>query len=607
MNRRQSPQPPARAARSGVRATRARALRRAAARLAAALVLPGLLCAGAQSQTAASETAAARGEPARTIVTLQPWRQTSTVTVHAAAGGPLQATLVNLNPAVNAWFVLALEHAGRGRSATYHLESAGPRQKLQLNAAGAGSLDVTADGRTTRCTILSAEIDGPLERARRSNLPFAPLCDGRLYLRNPVRGSRTELEATSEFLRDHVWGGEKIVGFVRSELFRDSFAERARPAADGPVAGGAADGPPPAAVRPESAARAVVPGMLGIELADAARGVVLGQWYAARGAADVYVSVVEPAAVADTPVTRTGRPWRPDAVEAEALAYLVAFDLSRLDVGFALGTEHPRLGWSAHIRDEARNPAAPGPDGIDTAAPLARTGILAPTLQPRAVATFTGGFKREHGAFRQGTLAQRNRGSHYGFVEQGVVFSTPVAGLATLFVLNDGTVDMKTWTEADSALLPSLRDARQNGVALLEPDPAGGAPAVGALVEQWGPGNWSGSAQGQLRTLRAGACLLDRASKRYLVYGYFSTATPPTMARVFQAYGCRHAMHLDMNALEHTYLALYSRQGPRIAVEHLVKGMSVLDRQSGADLLPRFLGLADNRDFFYVLRRTPAR
>jgi len=106
-----------------------------------------------------------------------------------------------------------------------------------------------------------------------------------------------------------------------------------------------------------------------------------------------------------------------------------------------------------------------------------------------------------------------------------------------------------------------------------------------------GPGNWSGSAQGQLRTLRAGACLLDRASKRYLVYGYFSTATPPTMARVFQAYGCRYAMHLDMNALEHTYLALYSRQGPRIAVEHLVRGMSVLDRQSGADLLPRFSAL----------------
>jgi len=606
MSRQQHPQPPARCARSGARTTGTTARRRVAARLAAALALPGLLFAGTHAQPAAGEAAAARSEPAPTIVTLQPSRQTSTVTVEAAAGGPLQATLVNLNPAVNTWFVLALEHGGRGRPATYHLENAGPRQKLQLSAAGAGSLDVTADGRTTRCTILSAEIEGPLERARRSNLPFAPLCDGRLYLRNPVRGSRTELEATSEFLRDHVRGGEKIVGFVRSELFRDSFAERARPAADEPVAGGAADGPPPAAIRPESAARAVVPGMLGIELADAARGVVLGQWYAARGAADVYVSVVEPAAVAGTPVTRTGRPWRPDAVESEALAYLVAFDLSRLDVGFALGTDHPRLGWSAHMRDEARNPAAAGPDGIDTAAPLARTGMLAPTLQPRAVATFTGGFKREHGAFRQGALAQRNRGSHYGFVEQGVVFSTPVAGLATLFVQDDGTVGMATWRAEDAQRIGTLRHARQNGMALVEAGPAG-TPVAGRTVEQWGIGNWSGSADERLRTLRAGACVVEQAGRRFLVYGYFSSATPRAMARVFLAYGCSYAMHLDMNALEHTYLALYPRSGSRLGVEHLVPGMSVLDKSLGATLMPRFLSFPDDRDFFYLTRRRAPR
>jgi hypothetical protein len=540
-------------------------------------------------------------------VALQPSRQTSTVAVEAG-GATVRATLINLNPAINAWFVLALEDTARRRSTAYHLENADPRQQLRLNAAGGGAIDVVSGGSVTRCAILSAVPEGALERARRSNLPFAPLCDGRLYLRNPVRGSRTELEATSEFLRDHVWGGEKIVGFVRGELFRDSYVERAKSAgAAGPVAGGVAGGPPKALVRQESAARAVVPGMLGIELADATGGVLLGQWYAVRGLEDAYVSVMEPAAVADAPAGRGSRPWRADAVEADALVYLVAFDLSRFDLGFALGTDHPRLGWSAHIRDETRDAALPGPDGIDAAAPLARTGMLAPALQARAAATFTGGFKREHGAFRQGALAQRNRGSHYGFAEQGVLFSTLVPGLATLYVLNDGTVDMKTWTTGDDALLPRLRDARQNGVALVEPDAAGGAPVVGALVDQWGPGNWSGSAQGQLRALRAGACLLAHASKRYVIYGYFSAATPPTMARVFQAYGCRYAMHLDMNALEHTYLALYTRQGPRMAVEHLVKGMSVLDKESGADLLPRFLGFPDNRDFFYVLRRTPAR
>ena len=204
---------------------------------AAAIAVLASLCAGSSAQTAA-------GDAARNIVALQPWRQASAATI-----GPLQATLVNLNPAVNAWFVLTLDDAGRRRSATYHLENASPRQQVQLNAAGGGSLDVTADGRTTRCAILSVEAEGVLERARRSNLPFSPLCDGRLYLRNPVRGSRTELEATSEFLRDHVWGGEKIVGFVRSEFFRDSYAERAKSAAAGPAASPPCRRPPRARSR----------------------------------------------------------------------------------------------------------------------------------------------------------------------------------------------------------------------------------------------------------------------------------------------------------------------------------------------------------------------
>jgi hypothetical protein len=33
--------------------------------------------------------------------------------------------------------------------------------------------------------------------------------------------------------------------------------------------------------------------------------------------------------------------------------------------------------------------------------------------------------------------------------------------------------------------------------------------------------------------------------------------------------------------------------------------MEVLDRSEAGRLLPRFLGYADNRDFFSMLRRTP--
>jgi len=83
----------------------------------------------------------------------------------------------------------------------------------------------------------------------------------------------------------------------------------------------------------------------------------------------------------------------------------------------------------------------------------------------------------------------------------------------------------------------------------------------------------------------------------------FSAATPSAMARVFQAYQCRYAMLLDMNALEHTYLALHQRIGSRIILQHLIKGMSQLDRSSNGAIVPRFVGYPDNRDFFSVMER----
>ena len=62
-------------------------------------------------------------------------------------------------------------------------------------------------------------------------------------------------------------------------------------------------------------------------------------------------------------------------------------------------------------------------------------------------------------------------------------------------------------------------------------------------------------------------------------------------------------MQLDMNALEHTYLAIYVVRREERVVEHLIEGMAVLDQQSHGELAPRFLSLPDDRDFFYLTRR----
>jgi hypothetical protein len=517
-----------------------------------------------------------------TIVDLQPTRRSDRVTVGGSQ--PAALTLTALNPSVGAWFELTVESPGR-TPATYHLEAADPaRQRIALDHERPGGLTIAVDDAVRRCGLWPGDA---LASARRSALAYAPLCGETLYLRNAVSGRRTALEATTQFLRDHVWRGEEIVGFVRREFYADAFIERGEAVAAATAATPGAVGPPPAS----AADAAVVPATLGIDVGT--RGALrIGHWYPASGAPGVWVSVARPSAL---PVRKPL-----DAIEAEALDYLVAFDLAAFEVGFALGAEHPRLGWSDRVPASLRDDR-PGPDGIASAAPLVRLGMLSPALHARAAATFTGGFKREHGAFRHGALARSEQGSHYGLVEQGVVFSRLVPGLATLAVMDDGTVDMKTWSADDALRIGTIRHARQNGVALVER--TAGTSVPGPLVDQWGPGNWSGSADERLRSLRAGACLLEDGARRFLVYGWFSTATPRAMSQVFLAYGCRYAMHLDMNALEHTYLALYARAGSAITVQHLVSGMSVLDRESGGTLAPRFLGYADDRDFFYLLRR----
>jgi hypothetical protein len=579
-----------------------------AALFAAALVASAAEAGPALHPPPANQAAEYQAEVPKTIIQLQQFRQTTSIVAEGSGGRRGTATLVELNPQINTWLLLTLDWGEGGERAAYHLENPNPReQRIVLDGNTPQGIRISSGSDSVLCDLWSGSPTTALELARRSALPYAPLCGGRLYLRNPVRAGYTNLERVTGFLRDHVWGGEKIIGFVRQELYRDAFMERESPGAASPSASGgpaSSNAPQSASLSEANADRSVMAEHLGIDLADSARDLTLGRWYPARGAPGVYVSVIQPKAIA-TDILGSYRNIvnNLDPKEADALVYLVAFDLAEFDLGFALGSEHPRVGWSERTLSAVRIENVPGPDGIDSVAPLVTNGMVSPALAARTAATFTGGFKRQHGAFRYGALALQNYGSHYGFIEQGTVFSKLQPGLATLYVLNDGTVNMQTWTKNDDRLLSRIKHARQNGVPLIERDAATGVSVPGSLVARWGPGNWSGSAEENLRTLRAGACLQETASRRFLVYGYFSAATPSAMARVYQAYGCKYAMHLDMNALEHTYLALYVRKGDQIVVGQLIQGMAEVDKKASTGLVPRFLGFPDNRDFFYLMRR----
>lgn len=538
---------------------------------------------------------------AKSVLDLQLFSEAANVMLADGTG----AELIDVNPGVHAWFVLRLAGAPGGPDAVYHLENPDPEGvEVRLETRGLVLRDAAGD---TPCDLGPA--GALLAAAHASGKTYAPLCGGRLYVRNPTVGRRTKLEIATDFLRDNVWGGESITTFVRSTLYQDRFlatseviAPRDPRAKLRPRPAGA---PRRAAVDPRYEGSYLKTVELGLELDNDRAGEVLaGRWYAVREQPGVYFSALQPRLVAPEVIAaQKGRVNALDDVESAALVYMVAFDLARFDTGFALGTDHPRVGWSERVPEATRVASLPGPDGIDTVAPFVRTGRLSPAQGRRVAATFTGGFKRSHGAFKYNVLSRRNHGSHYGFVEQGAVLSKLQPGLATALVWDDGTVELKTWTADDDTRLGHVRHARQNGVPVLETEPATGETRPGALVTRWGEGNWSGSQDQRLRSLRAGLCLQEDGDARFLIYGYFSSATPSAMARGFQAYGCRYAMMLDMNALEHTYLAVYHRDDEALTASHLITGMNVLDESLDGRGLPRFVAFADNRDFFYLLRR----
>ncbi len=284
-------------------------------------------------------------------------------------------------------------------------------------------------------------------RAQASQETYAPLCGGRLYLRNRAEGHKTTLEWATDFLRRYVPGGERITSFVREKFYRDAFLDTSEVIPAKSAGAGAARPQPtgtpvPPLLNPLYADHYLIPHELGIELQDQTDGrVLVGRWYRVKDIPGVFVSTIQPKLTSEEVVrTQQARINSLDEVEASALVYLVAFDLSRFEVGFAMGTEHPRVDWSPRVRPEVKDNALPGPDGIGTVAPLVNTGMVSPLQAGRVTATFVGGFKRYHSAFRWGDLSIKNHGSHYGFVENGVVMSKLQPGLATAVIYADGRV-----------------------------------------------------------------------------------------------------------------------------------------------------------------------
>ncbi len=550
---------------------------------------------GADADTLSAQWETYNQASVTSVVEFAPMRETQETAM--PDGGTLRLT--SLHPDVNRWYVLEIA-ADDGRMQSFHLENADASAwTLSLGSGKAPGLVISGNGGEETCTPWSGETS-ELTTAASSGLPYAPVCAGKVYLRNRVSGSRTNREAVSDFLRKNVVFGDKLVNLIKGTFFEDAFLENAEAVDDGDAGDAVA-----ALGTARLDRQPIMRPNMSIAVTGADGGMEAGAWYAVDGADGVFASVMKPGYIAaDILRERNGANWL-DGVEQNADVYLVAFDLGRFELGYELGTDHPGLGWSSRPSRSGADWQLPGPDGFNRPDPLVRNGMLSPSLTGRAVAAFAGGFKRDHGAYRFSDYATFNKGHHYGFLSNGVTFSRLVPNLATLYVTVDGEVGMKTWTEEDTALVPDLMYARQNGVAVVTRDAATGAPVPGDRVSSWGGGNWSGSADAQLRTLRSGTCLREAGGRQFLLYAYFSSVTPSAMARVFQAYDCDYAMLLDMNSPELTYLAVYRQNanGDGLEPMHLNRYMAESDPWADDGRIPRFVGFADNRDFFYLLRK----
>ncbi len=154
---------------------------------------------------------------------------------------------------------------------SYHLENVDPANvHISLGQDGVQGLRLTANDRTVSAHSGRITTPRPWRRRGVRRCPTRLWCAGRLYLRNVVPGTYTHLEQVTNFLRDHVWGGDQVVTFVRKRFFQDAFVEKDVPTPAVTVPGGVASSaelPLAAALKSGAAVTAIVAEHLGIDAA----------------------------------------------------------------------------------------------------------------------------------------------------------------------------------------------------------------------------------------------------------------------------------------------------------------------------------------------------
>lgn len=496
-----------------------------------------------------------------------------------------QFLLIDWNSNVSRFYTLIYKNNGHWLDATLENPISDYTEQVQLVD---GEIVIKSMQQEHRCNLVSKELSLLLKEPPK--VPFTSVCGGALWLKRTSVAYKSSIEGVTDLLRTTGSAGEGAIN-----LYKSLFGKNGESAEQlGSFSGKVQSSLVLSNSKELNKIKISVPN-LGISIEENGRKkedkvLFSGKWY--KSFYDKYnarwVSALYPS---HYDISGPG---------ANKLVYLMAFDLDKdFLINYGTGVDHPNLKWSGRPKVER---VGSGPDGFSDDSIVKRSTMVSPWQSTRSIAVFSGGFKREHSAFRVGERSLKNGGYHYGFAEGGIVRSKIQEGLATIWRSKNGEVNLGVWDESLNKKQSEFGFIRQNGLLLIENN----SPTEN--VKNMLAGNWSGNAQGDIATMRSAFCLAKTLeNKKIGIYAVFSLSTPEVMAQTLSALGCKEALQLDMNSPQLTYGAFiygtnYSyeeKDKKQILYEPLMLSMV----EESAMEWGRFVSAPDSRDFFVIYKK----
>ena len=245
---------------------------------------------------------------------------------------------------------------------------------------------------------------------------------------------------------------------------------------------------------------------------------------------------------------------QPDPKRPYTLVAIVAFDLSRIRLGFVLGTDEPKYKDSPQFKRPGTIPAADFVPGI-------------------LLATFSGGFKGEHG--------------NYGAMADGNVSIAARKGLATVAMYKDGSVKIGEYGK-DLTASDQMVAWRQNCSLVIQDG------KINPLVNVDSAEYWGANLNGATVTWRSGIGISADGNTLYYFAGPSMTAI--VLADAMMAAHVQSGMQLDINNFWVHFTAIRVDTGKMVADPLFPSDMfSSVDRY----LKPYA------RDYFYIALKSP--